>query len=175
MEKLGIPLAQLEPTRLTFHGIVPGHSCTPMGRVRLEVLFGKKGNSRREPIWFEVVDISSPYHALLGRPVLAKFMAVPHYAYLKMKLPGPRGVITVSGCFKKFQACAKESSQLAEPLVIAEEKRQLLHRVELTQQDVLVRQSPMEQFQPANDTKTILLDESDPSKFVIIGAGLSAK
>jgi hypothetical protein len=97
MEKLGILLAQLEPSRLTFHGIVPGHSCTPMGRVWLEVLFGKKGNSHREPIWFEVVDISSPYHALLGRPALAKFMAVPHYAYLKMNLPGPRGVITVSG------------------------------------------------------------------------------
>jgi hypothetical protein len=97
MEKLGIPLAQLKPCRHTFHGIVSGHSCTPMGRVQLEVLFGEKGNSRREPIWFEVVDISSPYHALLGRPALAKFMAVPHYAYLKMKLPGPRGVITVSG------------------------------------------------------------------------------
>jgi hypothetical protein len=78
MEKLAIPLAQLKPSRLTFHGIVPGHSCTPMGRVQLEVLFGKKGNSRREPIWFKVVDISSPYHALLGHPALAKFMAVPH-------------------------------------------------------------------------------------------------
>jgi hypothetical protein len=33
MEKLGIPLAQLKPSQLTFHGIVPGHSCTPMGRV----------------------------------------------------------------------------------------------------------------------------------------------
>jgi hypothetical protein len=146
MEKLGIPLAQLEPSRLTFHGIVLGYSCTPMGRVRLEVLYGKNGNSRHEPIWFEVVDISSPYHALLGRPALAKFMVVPHYAYLKMKLPGPRGVITVSGCFKKSLACAKASSQLAEALVFAEEKRQLLHCVELTQQDVLVRQSLVEQF-----------------------------
>jgi hypothetical protein len=146
MEKLGIPFAQLEPSRLTFHGIVPGHSCTPMGRVQLEVLFGKKGNSHREPIWFEVVDISSPYHALLGRPALAKFMVVPHYAYLKMKLPGPRGVITVSGCFKKLLACARASSQLAEALVITEEKRQLLHHVALTQQDVPVCQSPVEQF-----------------------------
>jgi hypothetical protein len=175
MEKLGIPLAQLKPSRLTFHGIVPGHSCAPMGRVQLEVLFGKKGNSRREPIWFEVVDISSPYHALLGCPALAKFMAVPHYAYLKMKLPGPRGVITVSGYFKKSLACTKASSQLAEALVIAKEKRQLLHCVELTQQDVPARQSPVEQFKLADDTKKILLDESDPSKFVIIGTVLSAK
>jgi hypothetical protein len=87
MEKLGIPLAQLKPSRITFYGIMPGHSCAPLGRVQLEVLFRKKGNSRREPIWFKVVNISSPYHALLGHPALAKFMAVPHYAYLKMKLP----------------------------------------------------------------------------------------
>jgi hypothetical protein len=86
-----------------------------------------------------VVDISSPYHALLRRPALAKFMAVPHYTYLKMKLPCPRGVIRVSGCFKKSLACDRASSQLAEALVIAEEKRQLLHRRELTQQDVPVR------------------------------------
>jgi hypothetical protein len=63
-----------------------------MGRVQLEVFFGEKGNSCHEPIWFKVVDISSSYHALLGRPALAKFMAVPHYVYFKMKLPGPRGV-----------------------------------------------------------------------------------
>jgi hypothetical protein len=65
MEKLGIPIAQLKPSRLTFHGIVSGHSCTPMGRVQLEVFFRKKDNSRHKPIWFEVVDISSPYHGCL--------------------------------------------------------------------------------------------------------------
>jgi hypothetical protein len=40
---------------------------------------------------------------------------------------------------------------------------------------VLVRQSPVEQFKLANDNKKILLDESDPTKYVIIGTGLSAK
>jgi hypothetical protein len=87
VEKLGIPAAQLKPTKLTFHNIMPGLSCTPMGRIQLEVLFGEKDNFCREPIWFEVVDLNSPYHALLGRPTLAKFMVIPHYAYLKMKLP----------------------------------------------------------------------------------------
>jgi hypothetical protein len=33
MEKLGIPVAQLKPSRLTFHGVVPGNLCTTMGRV----------------------------------------------------------------------------------------------------------------------------------------------
>jgi hypothetical protein len=132
MEKLGIPAIQLKPTKLTFHGIVSGHSCTPIGQIQLEVLFGEKDNYHREPIWFEVVDLNSPYHALLGRPALAKFMAVPHYAYLKMKLPGPCGVLTVAGCYKKLIECARASSKLAEALVIAEEKRQLLQQVAAT-------------------------------------------
>jgi hypothetical protein len=110
IEKLGSLVAQLTPSRLTFHGIVPGHSWSPMGRIQLEVLFGEKGNSRREPIWFKVVDINSPYHALLGRPALAKFMTVPHYAYLKMIHPGPRGVIPILRRYKKSMECARDSS-----------------------------------------------------------------
>jgi hypothetical protein len=50
MEKLGIPVIQLKPTKLTFHGIVVGYSCTLMGRIKLEVLFGEKDNHHREPI-----------------------------------------------------------------------------------------------------------------------------
>jgi trimethylamine:corrinoid methyltransferase-like protein len=78
MEKVEIPAAQLKPTKLTFHGIVPGLSCTPMGRIQLEVLFGEKDNFRREPIWFKVVDLNSPYPVFLGHSALAKFMAIPH-------------------------------------------------------------------------------------------------
>ena len=42
---------------------------------------------------FEVVDLHSPYHA----PAYFKFMARPCYIYLKLKMPGPKGVITVNG------------------------------------------------------------------------------
>jgi hypothetical protein len=175
MEKLGIPAIQLKPSWLTFHGIMPGLSCSPMGRIQLDVLFGEKGNNHRETIWFKVVDLSSPYHMLLGRPALAKFMVVPHYTYLKIKLPGPRGVITITGCYKKSMECLRDGSNLAEALVIAEEKRQLLHRVVLTQQDMSARQSSVQQFQPADDMKKIPPDVNEPAKVVTIGAGLSAK
>ena len=77
MTKLGLKAEDLEPTRTVFHGIVPGLSCSPIGRVRLDVLFGDKLHFRHEPIWFEVVDLDSPYHALLGWPMLAMFMMVP--------------------------------------------------------------------------------------------------
>jgi hypothetical protein len=44
--------------------------------VVLGVTFGMNDNYRIEYIKFEVVDFDSSYHAILGRPALAKFMAV---------------------------------------------------------------------------------------------------
>ena len=69
--------------------------------------------------------MSSAYHVLLDRPALAKFMEVPHYAYLKMKMSGPKGLITVTGDYRKSLECARDGAKLAESLVIAEERRQL--------------------------------------------------
>jgi hypothetical protein len=37
---------------------------------------------------FEVVNWESQNHAILERPAYTKFMVVPHYAYLKLKMPG---------------------------------------------------------------------------------------
>jgi hypothetical protein len=78
-----------------------------------------------ENLKFAVVDLDSPYHALLGRPTLVKFMASTHVAYLKMKILWPKGVITVIGDYKCSMACASAGSSLAETLVIAEEKKKL--------------------------------------------------
>ena len=47
-----------------------------------------------------MVDWKGVYHAILGRPAYAKFMEVPNYTYLKLKMPGPNGVITMSGSFE---------------------------------------------------------------------------
>jgi hypothetical protein len=171
MEKLGIPAAQLKTTKLTFHDIVSGHSCTPMGRIQLEVLFGEKDNFHSEPIWFEVV---GPYHVLLGRPALAKFMAIPHYAYLKMKLSGPHGVITIMGCYKKSMECAKASSKLTEALVVAEKKRQLLQQVALTQPGWPACQ-PASNLKPASDAKKIPPEVDKMAKAVVSEVGLSTK
>jgi hypothetical protein len=35
-------------------------------------------------------------------------MAVPHYTYLVLKMPGPRGIITVKGSFELSDLCDKE-------------------------------------------------------------------
>ena len=99
---MGITENMLEPSGTTFHGIVPGVSCATMGKCRVDVMFGSKQNCRTENIVFEVVDLSSPYHALLGRPALAQLMASTHITNLKMKMPGPNGTITVTGNYESL-------------------------------------------------------------------------
>jgi hypothetical protein len=44
---------------------------------------------------FEVVDFSEPYHVIMGWPCYVKFMVIPSYAYLKLKILGHASVITM--------------------------------------------------------------------------------
>ena len=44
-------------------------------------------------------------NAILGRPYYAKFMAVPNYTYLKLKMPAPHGVIIVNTSFQRAYEC----------------------------------------------------------------------
>jgi hypothetical protein len=46
-----------------------------MGRVSLLVTFRMEKNFRTEYLSFEVADFKSSYHAILGRPMLARFYA----------------------------------------------------------------------------------------------------
>jgi hypothetical protein len=77
--------------------------------VTLPVTFGTKENYRIEYIKIEVAGFESSYHAILGRPALAKFMAVPHYVYLLVKVPGKTGVLTFCGELKKSYGCNQEA------------------------------------------------------------------
>ena len=91
-----------------------GKEAVPLGRICLSITFGQPNNFRKEPLTFEVVDFPGVYHALLGRPCFAKFMVVPNYTYLKLKMPGPKGVITVEGSFEKAYYCEQDCvSQVA--------------------------------------------------------------
>ena len=71
----------------------------PIARVllQLEVMFGSPDNFRREKLTFHIAPFSSSYQALLGREAFACFNAIPHYASLTLKLPGPRGIISLKG------------------------------------------------------------------------------
>jgi hypothetical protein len=85
---------------LIFVSIVPGNTAHPLSTVVLPVTFGTRENYCTEFIKFEVANFESSYHAILGRPALAKFMVVPHYVYLLLKMPGLSGVLTLDGDLK---------------------------------------------------------------------------
>jgi hypothetical protein len=79
----------LTKSKSPFYGIVLGNAAIPLGSVVLPVTFGEtRENYRTEYIKFEVVDFETSYHAILGRPAIAKFMAVPttHTWYTKCQV-----------------------------------------------------------------------------------------
>jgi hypothetical protein len=61
-----------------------------MGRVSLPVTFSTEENFRIKYLSFEIAAFKLSYHAILGRPMLARFMAIPHYTYLVLKMRLPR-------------------------------------------------------------------------------------
>jgi hypothetical protein len=86
LKAMNISLEWLQPTDCSFHGIVPGSANHPLGKIELDIHFGDSGNFQREKLEFEVMDWPSQYHTILGRPMFARFMTVPHYAYLVLKI-----------------------------------------------------------------------------------------
>ena len=94
---MGIDPSRIKPTKTTFKGVISGVEARCMGSITLEVVFGSPDNLQSEELIFDIIPFRSGYHALLGRTAFARFNAVPHYAYLKLKMPGPRRIITVNG------------------------------------------------------------------------------
>ena len=119
----------------------------------------------------------------MGLPAFAKFMFNAHETYLKMKIPGPNGVITVTGDFRKSLECTSAGGSLANSQVIETEKRQLGKVIAMAQAQNKAplpvgpakRADEESAFQSAKDSKKVALDPSDSTKFVVVGAGLSNK
>ena len=74
-------MTTLVPSKQAFYGIIPGAELTSVSRVTLLVTFGTWDNYRTESINFKVASFDSFYHAILGRPALAKFMAIFHHTW----------------------------------------------------------------------------------------------
>jgi hypothetical protein len=97
-----------------FYGIVPRNAAIPLGSVVLPVTFREtRENYHTEYIKFEVADFETSYHAILGRLAIAKFMAVPPYTYLVLKMPSPTGVLSLQGDLKISFDCDTKAVELA--------------------------------------------------------------
>jgi hypothetical protein len=154
---LGIGLDQLRPSTKPFHGVAPGKQVQPLGQIDLPVWFGTAKNFRKETLTFEVVGFKGAYHAILGRPCYAKFMAVPNYTYLKMKMPGPNDIIIVGSSIEHAFDCDVEHAEalaLDEALVTTLEK--------MVNEDLDSTAKHTGTFEAAEQTKEVALDPSAP-------------
>jgi hypothetical protein len=170
---LQIDLSMIRAGAAPFHGIIPGKRVQPLGQLDLHVCFGTPSNFRKETLTFEVVGFRGTYHAVLGRPCYAKFMAVPNYTYLKLKMSGPNRVITVGSTYRHAYECDVECVEYAEALA---ESEALIADLECLSREVPDAKRHAGNFEPAEAVKSIPLDPSnDASKQVWIGSELDPK
>jgi hypothetical protein len=179
LKKMGLNMeGMITPTGIPFYRIVPGRAAIPLGQITLPVTFGTPENYRTEFIKFEAVDFESSYHAILGRPALAKFMAIPHYPYLLLKMPAPHGVLSLRGDLKRAFDCDIQAIEIAAKAQEASDKEEVANAAAAINPDNLQIPSkkPSIVAPPKEaDVKQIDLGTGDPSKTAIISAHLSAK
>jgi hypothetical protein len=170
---LGVDLSVIRAGATPFHGIVPGKRVQPLGQLDLPVCFGTPSNFRKETLTFEVVGFRGTYHAVLGRPCYAKFMVVPNYTYLKLKMSGPNGTITVGSSYLHAYECDVECVEYAEALA---EFEALIADLDCLSKEAPDAKRRAGNFEPAEAVKSIPLDPSnDAGKKVRIGSELDPK
>jgi hypothetical protein len=170
---LQIDLSTIRASAAPFHGIIPRKRVQPLGQLDLPVCFGTPSNFRKETLTFEVVGFRETYHAVLGRPCYAKFMAVPNYTYLKLKMPGPNGVIIIGSMYRHAYECDVEFMEYVEALAKSEA---LITDLESLSKEEPDAKRHAGNFEPAETVKSVPLDPSnDTSKQVRIGSELDPK
>jgi hypothetical protein len=116
------------------------------------------------------VRFSGTYHAILGRPTYAKFL--PNYMYLKLKIPDPKGIITVGTTYQRTFECDVECFQFAEEALIRSER---LHAKSPSEDQDIPESSKRAacSFEPTKDVKDAAV--SDSGHTLRIGMALDPK
>jgi hypothetical protein len=170
---LGVDLSTIRAGAAPFHGIVPGKRVQPLGQLDLPVCFGTPSNFRKETLTFEVVGFRGTYHAVLGRPCYANFMAVPNYTYLKLKMSGPNRTITVGSTYRHAYECDVECVEYAEAIA---ESEALIANLDCLSKEAHDAKHRASNFEPSEAVKSVPLDPSnDAGKKVRIDSELDPK
>jgi hypothetical protein len=173
LELLGVDRSKVQAGAAPFHGIAPGKRILPLEWIDLPVCFGTPSNFRKEALTFEVVGFRGTYHAVLGRPCYTKFMVVPNYTDLKLKMSGPNGIITVGSTYRHAYECDVEWVEYAEALA---ESETLIVDLERLSKEAPDAKRHAGNFEPVEAVKSVSLDPSnDASKQVRIGSELDPK
>jgi N12 class adenine-specific DNA methylase len=112
-----------------------------------------------------VVGFRGVYHAILGRLCYAKFMAVPNYTYLKMKMPGPNDVITVGSSIEHAFDYDVECMEHAEALALDEALMASMEK--LVNKDLDSNAKHAGSFEATEQTMEVPLDSAAPKGKVL--------
>ena len=171
LDAMHIPQLELLLVSSPFHDVILGTQAYPLGQIDLPVTFGNRANFCSEVLTFEVVDFLGSYHAILGQPCYAKFMEIPNYTYLKLKMSGLNGVITVGSTFSHAYTCDREHYELATAVINSSELPWLRESSTPAVPDCN-KPTSSTAFRPLEETKAVGIDPSDPTKMMRIGTQL---
>ena len=101
-------------------------------------------------------------------------MAIPNYTYLKLKMSGPNGVITVSSAFSHAFTCDREHFELATVVINSSNLPQLGESSTPAVPDCNKPTSSMA-FRLLEETMAVGVDPTDLAKTVQIRTQLPAK
>jgi hypothetical protein len=142
----------------------------------MPVTFGTLENYRTEFLRFDAASFDCGYNAIIGRPGLAKFMAILHYTYMVLKMPGPQGIITVRADFQGTTECfrvAIQATLTTKPSMISSVQANSKPEEDLT---VLANEAQaVTSMRPTEETKRINLGFADEQKTAIISSSLDDK
>ena len=124
-----------------------------------------------------VADFGGTYHAILGHPSLTKFMVVPHYSYLVLKMPTEKGVLTIRGNVYTAYTYEEESFKITEAIDLSiwmTETATQAVQMPSDQLEILEQQVPRKNIK-SKEHKEVQLVDNDPEKTALIGATLDPK
>ena len=113
----------------------------------------------------------------MREPGKLALVVAPYVAGYKLKIPGPRGVITVHGDRENAIECEEGDAAFAESACAAEELKSYKSQVDPNDMSVVTTQSaePPMKFKAAQDTKQIDLVPGDASKQASLGAHMEGE
>jgi hypothetical protein len=107
---------------------------------------------------------------------LAKFMAIPHYTYMILKMPGPQGIITVHADFQGTTECFRVAIQAA--LTTKPSTTSSTQANSKPEEDLAAPTNEAQattSMRPIEETKMINLGFADERKTAIISSSLDDK
>ncbi|XP_066333766.1 uncharacterized protein [Miscanthus floridulus] len=175
LDDMKIPRSRIKSSVAPFHDIVPRKPAIPLRNIELLVTFITRDKYPTETVNFGVADFETAYHAISGRPFMAKFMAVPHYIYQVMKIPAHNGIISVRGDVQQAYTYEQEHIQLVEALEVSLEAADVNQAAKHHKDLGEVPSKNLGLAQPDCPTKRVVLDQDKPSKTAVISAELDPK